>query len=443
MKRTMKASPQTQQFVQWFRQAAPYVHAFGGRTFVIAFPGEMAADGGFAGFVHDMNLLAALDIRLVVVHGARPQIDAELKAKQLRSRFAKGVRITDAGALVAVKHAAGVLRVEMEALLSQGLPNSPMAGAEIRVASGNFITAQPIGVVDGVDFQFSGTVRKVDAVGIARRLEAGDVVLIPHIGYSPTGEVFNLSWEDVAENVAIALKADKLLMYTDRLPADAKGEPLAEITAREAEAMAKKARLTPAEKHVLRSALRALAAGVKRVHFVARKADGATLLELFTHAGVGTMLTADAVEQLRPAGIEDVGGLLALIRPLEADGTLVKRSRERLEAEIGNFQVIDHDGIIVGCAALYPFPGERSAEFACLAVAPAYRDAGYGERLLRACEEQARGMRIKRLFALTTRAAHWFVSQGFAPADVKALPAQKQELYNWKRNSKIFMKPLR
>ena len=440
----MATFPNSETFVRWFRQVAPYMHAFGGRTFVLGFGGEMVAEQArFANFVHDLNLLAALEIRLVLVHGARPQIDHELKAKNLRSRYARGLRITDDKALTAVKHAAGVMRVELEAVLSQGLPNSPMAGAEIRVASGNFITAQPIGVVDGIDFQFSGTVRKVDAVGIARRLEAGDVVLIPHIGYSPTGEVFNLSWEDVAENVAIALKADKLLMYTDRLPADGKGEPLAEITAREAEALAKKARLTPTEKHVLRSALRALAAGVKRVHFVARKADGATLLELFTHAGVGTMLTADAVEQLRPARIDDVGGLLALIRPLEADGSLVKRSRERLEAEIGNFHVIDHDGVIVGCAALYPFPGERSAEFACLAVAPAYRDAGYGERLLRACEEQALSMRIKRLFALTTRAAHWFVSQGFVPTDIKALPAQKQALYNWKRNSKVFTKPLR
>jgi len=439
----MSSIQQMQQFVQWFRQSAPYLHAFGGRTFVIAFPGEMATDSGFAGFVHDLNLLAALDIRLVVIQGARPQIDAELKAKGLRSRFAKGVRVTDADALVAVKHAAGVLRVEMEARLSQGLPNSPMAGAEIRVASGNFITAQPIGVVDGVDYQFSGTVRKVDAVGIARRLEAGDVVLIPHVGYSPTGEVFNLSWEDVAESVAIALKADKLLLYTERLPQDNRGRALAEMSALEARTMAKKARLTPDEARVLKSALRALDGGVKRVHFIARKAEGATLLELFPHTGVGTMLTADPVEQLRPATIDDVRGLLALIRPLEAEGTLVRRSRERLEAEIGNFQVLAHDGVIVGCAALYPFPGERAGEFACLAVAPAWRDAGYGERLLHACEERARQLKIKRLFALTTRAAHWFVSQGFSQVDVKELPAQKQALYNWKRGSKVFMKPLR
>ena len=430
-------------FVRWFRQAAPYVHAFRGRTFVIGFGGELVAERArFVSFVHDLNLLAALGIRLVLVHGARPQIEAELRAKGLRSRYARGLRITDAASLVAVKHAAGVLRVEIEALLSQGLPNSPMAGAQIRVASGNYITARPIGVVEGVDFQFTGEVRKVDGAAIARRLEAGEVVLVPHVGYSPTGEVFNLAWEDVAESVALALKADKLLLLADRLPADAKGGPLHELTAREAEALLKKNRQPPHAVRVLGSALRALAGGVGRVHLVSRRADGGTLLELFTHSGVGTMITADPVERLRRARIEDVGGILALIEPLEADGTLVKRNRELLEREIGNFEVIEHDGVIVGCAALYPFAKEKSAELACLAVAPDLRDAGYGERLLQACEARAREARIRRLFALTTRAAHWFVAQGFREAGVGALPERRKALYNWKRGSKVFLKRL-
>ena len=437
----MGTLPHPEAFVRWFRQVAPYVHAFRGRTFVIGFGGELVAERGrFTRFVHDVNLLAALGIRLALVHGARPQIEAELKAKGHRSRYAKGLRITDAASLVAVKHAAGVLRVEIEALLSQGLPNSPMAGAQIRVASGNYIAAQPVGVVGGVDYQFTGTVRKVDGAAIARRLEAGEVVLVPHVGYSPTGEVFNLAWEDVAEGVATALRADKLLLFTDQLPANRRGEPLHQLTAREAEALLKKDGQPQHAVRVLRCALRALAGGVGRAHLVSRRAEGATLLELFTHSGVGTMITADPVERLRQAKIEDAGGILALIEPLEADGTLVKRNRERLESEIGNFQVIEHDGVIVGCAALYPFPEEKSAELACLAVAPDYRDAGYGERLLRACEASAKARRIRSVFALTTRAQHWFVAQGFREADLSALPEKRQALYNWKRGSKIFRK---
>jgi amino-acid N-acetyltransferase len=437
----MAAAPHPESFVRWFRQVAPYLHAFRGRTFVVGFGGEMFAERTrFANFVHDINLLAALGIRLVLVHGARPQIEAELKAKGLRSRYAQGLRITDERALQAVKEAAGVLRVEIEALLSQGLPSSPMAGAHIRVASGNYITARPIGVRKGTDFQFTGAVRKVDAVAIARRLDAGEMVLVPPLGYSPTGEVFNLAWEDLAESVAVALRADKLLMYTDRLPADRKGEAIAELTAQEAQALLKKRGLTTATSRAIEHAARAVNAGVARGHIVTRRATGSLLLELFTHTGVGTMITAATVETLRPARIDDVQGVLALIEPLEADGTLVKRSRELLEAEIGNFLVVEHDGVIVGCAALYPFPEEKSAEFACLAVAQDRRDAGYGEDLLRACEERARKMRIRRLFALTTHAAHWFLEQGFRAADVGALPEQRKALYNWRRGSKVFLK---
>jgi amino-acid N-acetyltransferase len=432
----------SESFVRWFRQVAPYVHDFGGRTFVIAFGGEMVAERArFESFIHDVNVLAALEIRLVLVHGARPQVEAEMKAKGLRSRYAHGLRVTDEQALTVVKHAAGVLRVEIEALLSQGLPDSPMARAQIRVASGNYIAARPIGVRNGVDFQFTGTVRKVDAAALAAQLDVADIVVVPHLGYSSTGEVFNLAWEDVAESVAVALRADKLLMYTDRLPTNRKGEVVSELTAEEAAALAaKKSDLTPTATRALEHLARAVEGGVARGHLVTRRSPGSLLLELFTHAGVGTMVTADTVEKLRPARIEDVRGMLALIEPLEADGTLVKRSRELLEAEIGNFLVVEHDARIVGCAALYPFPDDKSAEFACLAVAQEYRDAGYGERLLKACEERAKGLRVRKLFALTTQAAHWFLEQGFRAADVDALPARRQALYNWRRGSKVFLK---
>jgi amino-acid N-acetyltransferase len=438
----MTTLPNPEAFVRWFRQVAPYVHSFRGRTFVIGFGGEVVAERArFVRFLHDLNLLAALGIRLVLVHGARPQIDAELRADKRRSRVVRGLRITDEASLTAVKHAAGSLRVEIEALLSQGLPNSPMAGSQIRVASGNYVAAKPVGVVDGVDYQFTGSVRRIDAVGIARRLDVGEVVLVPHIGYSPTGEVFNLAWEDVAESTARALKADKLMLSVDQLPIGKRGQILSELTAHQAEMLLKNNGLTASARRALEHALLAVRGGVARAHLVSRKAEGATLLELFTHSGVGTMITADPVEQLRSARIEDVGGILALIEPLEADGTLVKRGRQRLEQEIGNFDVIEHDGNILACAALYPME-DRSAELACLAVAPDTRNTGYGERLLLACEARARAAKIKRLFALTTRAQHWFLAQGFREAGVSLLPERRQALYNWKRGSKIFQKRL-
>jgi amino-acid N-acetyltransferase len=433
-----------EQFVHWFRSAAPYIHAFRGRTFVIAFGGEMVAEGKFQGLTHDLNLLASLGVRLVLVHGARPQIEARLAARGSPPRYVRGVRVTDENAMHSVKQASGQLRVEIEALLSMGLPSSPMANAEIRVAGGNFVTARPRGVLDGVDMQYTGEVRRVHAEAIRRRLDAGELVLLSPLGYSPTGEIFNLTVEDLAAEAAIALAADKLLFLTEQPGvADADGKLLRELTVSQVEAALRERQDLPEDARLyLPAAVKVCRAEVPRVHLLSRHQDGALLLELFTHEGVGTMVTRDPLERLRQARIDDVGGILALIAPLEADGTLVKRSRELLEMEIGRFAILEHDAVIVGCAALYPFAQEHAAELACLAVHPDYRNSGAGDRLLRHIESRARTQSVQRLFVLTTRAAHWFIERGFAQVEVDALPQQRQQLYNFQRNSQVFVKPL-
>ncbi|MFH1604730.1 MAG: amino-acid N-acetyltransferase [Pseudomonadota bacterium] len=430
------------QFVAWFRSAAPYFNAFRGKTFVIAFGGEVVADGKFAVLTQDINLLRSTGIRLVLVHGSRPQIEAQLKQRNARSRYHAGMRITDAVALECVKEAAGLLRVELDALLSQGLPNSPMAGAAINTVSGNFITAQPMGVLEGIDLQYTGTVRKIDAAAIESCLAANNLVIISSVGYSPTGEVFNLSMEDVAVATAKALKAAKLVFLSDAPVEDAHGRLMPELSAQEADALlARGKNLTPDTRLYLTHAVEAVRAGVARAHVVSHKVDGALLLELFTHGGSGSMITADKVERLRPASIDDIGGILQLIEPLEAEGTLVYRGRELLEREVKCFFVIEHDGVIVGCAALYPL-ANKSAELAALAVRPEYRGKGYGEKLLDHGEVEARQLGFKKLVVLTTSAAHWFIERGFAAAAIGALPEPKKSLYNWQRRSKVLLKKL-
>ena len=161
------------------------------------------------------------------------------------------------------------------------------------------------------------------------------------------------------------------------------------------------------------------------MHLISGHIDDGLLLELFTHKGVGTMLTPDPIETLRPAKIEDIGGILRLIEPLEQEGILVKRGRDRLEREVGRFLVLEHDKVLVGCAALYPFPDERAGELACLVVHPEFRNVGAGERLLTEIEAKARRQKLKRLFVLTTRAEHWFVERGFAEIGIEALPQPK------------------
>ena len=360
---TAKPPPfKTQNFVNWFRAAAPYIHAFGGRIFVVAFGGEVVSEGEFYALAHDVNLLNALDVRIILVHGARPQIEAELQERGATTQYVDGLRVTDADALACVKEAAGSVRVEIEALLSMGLPNSPMAGADIRVASGNFVTAKPLGVRNGVDLQHTGAVRKIDAVAIQRRLDQNEIVLLSPIGYSPTGEVFNLTVEDVATHAAIALKAEKLIFLMDAAGvSDAKGRLLKELTARDALKLMKSARdLTPDVAFFLPCAVQACQGGVGRAHLISRHVDGAILQELFTRDGIGTMVTPEPVELMRQASIEDVGGVLSLIEPLEEEGVLVRRSRELLEMEIERFFILEHDGITIGCAALYPFAAEKA-----------------------------------------------------------------------------------
>jgi amino-acid N-acetyltransferase len=429
-------------FVAWFRQAGPYINAHRGRTAVVCFGGEALAEG-FDELIHDIALLHSLGLKLVLVHGARPQIDKRLAGAGLAPHYADGLRVTDAQTLPLVEEAIGRLRLTIEARLSMGLANSPMHGARLRVVSGNFVTARPLGVRDGVDYCFTGEVRRIDGAAIRAWLDDRALVLLSPLGYSPTGEVFNLSAEEVAAATAAALRADKLLLlYEGDDLHDRNGRLVRELGPVEAERLLAE---TPPERDMHRHlalALRICRAGVRRVHLIRRTESGGLLLELYTRDGVGTMLNADSYDELRGAGIDDVGGILALIQPLEEAGILVRRSRELLEIEIERFQVLERDGAIIGCAALYPFPEERVGELACLAVAEGYRNGGRADLLLRRIEYQARGQGLERLFVLTTRTAHWFQERGFRSAAINELPVARQALYNWQRASKVFVKHL-
>lgn len=430
-------------YVEWFRHSAPYVHAHRGRTFVIVFGGEVVASGALPRLVHDLALLAGLGVRLVLVFGVEPQVEVRLAERKVRMRRVKGWPVVDGRALAALKEAVGTVRVEVEALFSMGAEASPMAGARLRVASGNFVTARPIGVRNGTDYGHAGEVRRIDVECVRRRLEAGDVVLLPPLGYSPTGEVFSLVAEDVAAAAAEALRADKLVCLVEgRGAVGARGRVAQQLTPAEAETYLQKHRQPPSAERALRAAIRACRAGVRRAHLVDRGGDGALLLELFTREGAGTLVTDETFEGIRPARLDDVPGILALIRPLEEEGILVRRSRERLETELDDFTVIERDGTIIGCAALDPYADEGIAEVACVAVHPDYRDTGRGDALLESLERKARERGFGRVFVLTTRTAQWFQERGYGPARVADLPAAKRDGYDRKRRSRVLVKRL-
>ena len=438
-------------FVPWFRSVAPYIHAYRGKTFVVAIVGEAIAAGKLNSFVQDVAILHAMGIKLVLVHGFRPQVNEQLAAKGQQAKFSHGMRITDAVALDCAQEAAGQLRFEIEAAFSQGLPNTPMANATVRVVSGNFLTARPLGIIDGIDFQQSGLVRKVDAAAIGRAIDTGAIVLLSPFGFSPTGEAFNLMMEDVATSTAIELQADKLIFLTE-VPGvrEDRNDPESPIDTELALADAERllaALPAPAQPtdvaFYLKHCVKACSEGVERSHILPFAVDGALLLEVYTHDGIGTMVVDEKLESLREATSDDIGGILQLIEPFEKDGTLVKRDRTEIERDIDHYTVIEHDGVIFGCAALYPYPEAKTGEMAALTVSNSVQGQGDGERILKRIEQRARAMGLTSIFVLTTRTMHWFIKRGFQQVDPDWLPEARKRKYNWDRRSQVLVKLLK
>lgn len=428
--------------VNWLRHASPYINAHRDCTFVVMLPGEGVAHPNFGNIVHDLVLLHSLGVRLVLVHGSRPQIEARLASNGLTPRYHRDLRITDSPTLECVIDAVGHLRIAIEARLSMDMARSPMQGSRLRVTSGNFVTARPIGVVDGVDYHHTGEVRRIDRKGINRQLDERSIVLLSPLGYSPTGEIFNLACEDVATRAAIDLDADKLLLFGAECGLlDEAGKLVRELRPQQVPAHLQRLG-SSYQAELLDAAAEACKAGVRRSHIVSYGEDGALLSELFTRTGNGTLVAQEQFESLREATIEDVGGLMELITPLEDQGILVRRSREVLEREIEQFSIVEREGLIIACAALYQIADSDFGELACLAVNPAYRHGGRGDELLERIEARARAQGLKTLFVLTTRTAHWFRERGFTPSSVDRLPAARASLYNYQRNSQVFEKAL-
>ena len=440
-------------FVPWFRSVAPYIHKFRNQTFVVGIAGEAIAAGKLHHLAQDLAMIQSMGVKIVLVHGFRPQVNEQLKAKGHEAKYSHGMRITDEVALDCAQEAAGQLRYEIEAAFSQGLPNTPMAGSTVRVISGNFITARPVGIVDGVDFQHSGLVRKVDTAGIMRTLDFGALVLVSPFGFSPTGEAFNLTMEDLATSIAIALQADKLIFLTE-IPGIRinPAQPASDDNPIDTELP-----LAAAEKLLLDSpnptqpsdtafylqhCVKACKGGVERSHILPFAVDGALLLEIYVHDGIGTMVVDEKLESLREATGDDVGGILQLIEPFEQDGTLVKRDRTEIERDISAYTIIEHDGVIFGCAALYPYPEAKTAEMAALTVSPDVQGQGDGERVLKRIEHRARAAGLDSIFVLTTRTMHWFLKRGFVQVDPDWLPEARKRKYNWDRKSQVLVKKL-
>ena len=426
-----------------FRQATPYIYAHRGKTFVLYLDSNLLAKENIASLVHDLALVHTLGVKLVLVLGLRSFIDKKI-GKQPSSAFKDGWRITNTKSLNAIKEVAGNVKADIEALFSVGLINTPMSGLKLNLVSGNFLRAKPVGVRDGIDYQHTGEVRSIAANEIQQQLDANNIVLMLPLGYSKTGEIFNLSSLEVAKHTASALQSEKLILMLDKFTAPGrKKQSDNHYNVNEAKELMKK---LPKSKQQLKNqldvAVQACLENVKRVHLLDASKPGALLEELYTLDGVATLVTAETYDEIRPATINDVGGIAELIQPLIDKGALVARTREQLELEIENFDVIERDGMVLACGALQIFAQERAAEVACMAVHPEYQSNGRGSKMLTHLEKKSAAADVSLLFVLTTQTSHWFREHGFKSTKIESLPMKKRALFNYQRNSKAYSKAL-
>ncbi len=425
-------------YIDWFRDAAPYINAHRGKTVVIALSGDAVVNKPIERFIHDIALLHFLGVKVILVHGSRIQTQQQLKTLNLESNFHNNIRITTAETLNPVVQAAAQVSAQLTALFSTGLPNTSMSGACITVSSGNYISAMPLGVLDGIDMQHSGKVRDVQCHAINQLLEQNHLIILSNIAFSKTGEIFNLSMSEVATQTAIKLNVDKLIFMTD---SDFHQSQNNFSSGSEVRNWIATQQLSAQETDIMQHAAKAADHKVNRVHLINQHTDGSLLLELFTRDGCGSLISNQDYQGLRHAKLDDVTGIFELIQPLVNEGKLVPRSKEQLKQDILQFSVIEIDGLITACAAYVAIEDEY-AEFFCLAVHEDYQNNGFASRLLKHIEQQAQSQNISTLFSLSTQAEHWFLDKGFVSGDISILPKSKKNVIDTKRQSKILYKKL-
>jgi len=413
------------EFVQTFRMSSPYITAYSGAIFVIHVPGVLSGEPTFGSVMADIALLVSIGIRVVLVLGALKQVEQRLHELRIRSRKVDGLRVTSNRVLQVVKDAAGEMLFEVESQLNRGLCTAQLS-TRVSVVRSSFFTAQPLGLVDGVDYGYTGKVRNMNVKSMRERLANNELLLLTNLGVSPSGELFNCVSEQVAAEAAAQLGAEKLIYFIgSELICDSRSERhVPNMTL----AMASRfladggEQLTPHFRMIMSESVRALHSGVRRAHLLNRSVDGVLLMEVFHRDGVGLMISRNTYEGVRVAAPKDVLGILNMLAPLESQGRFPQQapiSKEFIEKQIGSFVVVERDGAIIACSQLrLSVGGAHVAEIACFAVHPEYQHQGKGLMLLSWMERAALAKSATSMVAVASRSSTgWFVERGFVPLD--------------------------
>ena len=444
-------------FVDMFRGSANYIASHRNTLVVYHIPGDLLEEDPnvFRDLMNDISLTWLLGMKIVIVAGCRYQIEKRIKERKTHM----GMTVTDPESLRIVKEEAGYVRFEVERQLARALKGAKGGGMEGNVVSGNFYSSQPCGVLDGVDYMYSGFVRKLETEKIHSVHKNRDIVLLTALGFSPTGEVFNVNSEYLAAYAGGALGASKVIYFLEKdaaLRHKIHGSNIPHLRVNDGRKLLAlngvrtetkgfvyldNCPYEGARKDMLIKmgwGMIALDAGVKRVHLVAPE-NGMLLQELYTRDGGGTMISTDLYDGILKATVQDVTAIHELITPLVEKGTLIERTKADLERHIDQYHIYTRDGLVVACGQLKIFENGY-AEIGCMVVNPAYRAKGRGDAMLGYLERLAVQAGATILFVLSTQTMEWFIERGFDLVGVNALPPSRQATYNHVRASKIYMK---
>jgi amino-acid N-acetyltransferase len=426
------------------RQGFSYAHRYRNAVFVMKLDGTVIDHPQFPLLIRDIALLQQVGIRVVLIPGARERIDEIIERYGFTTEYHRGIRITTDKTIPFARMAA----FDVSNRLMTGL-----AGQDVNAVVGNWVRAKSLGVVDGVDYQFSGTMERILVEPVREVISMGMIPIFPCIGWNSAGKPYNLSSDELALQIATALRAEKLFfittdgqMTTERFSCSkecgiSRDGTISRIDASTAGEFLEMNKDREDELFRIRLAQRACGQGIHRVHILDGRIEGVLLQEIFSNQGVGTMVHTNLYESIRDMKTSDVSDVLRIMDPYISDGILVPRDKQSLQQEYNDFVVFDVDGIVHGCAALHPF-GEDQAEIAAVAVDPRYQGSGIGGRLVSFLIERARSRGIKQLFVLTTRTADWFERKGFRRAGLDDIPERKRLQYNSNRNSSVLVYPL-
>lgn len=415
-----------------------YVPQFKERIFVIAFDGAVMRLPNFHSLLQDLAVLQSLSIQVVVVFGARKQIQelADLRGVKLTSD--DGMGLTDAATLEVSADAISRLTSELM---------GDLTALELRVAVPNALAVHPAGVIEGVDLVHTGRIERVDERMLLAMLKEGIIPVLPPLGYDGRGATLRVNSDEVAVDVALALDASKVIFVAEEGLVDANGVRLAQLSVGQARDMAKRKDpgADPSLVSKLKHAALACNEGVPRVHIIDGHQDEVLLAELFSNEGVGTMIHADDYQHLRKARSSDIPALMAMMRESVEDAALAPRTREQMQKSIGDFYVLELDGNPVASVAVHVYEldgGVKAAELACLFVRRAHKNKGHGRKLVAFAEETARQRGCEWIFALSTQAFRFFEEKmGYKEVPVDTLPARRRDAYDRSgRNSRVLRK---